>query len=517
MKYFRQSILLQGIAPDRIPQDVDAPLWDNGTNVLFKNGESVRTAGDKPTLPGASVSPPPRTAMFITYGVNKFWVYANENGIYAHDGAIEHDITPVSGWSGGATDLSITFTSCSLAGIAYFNRSDAAPVYWDGITSNPCQPIPDWQPGWLCIALRSHKSFLFAIGMTDVGGQRVRWSDAAEPGTVPQSWAPAADNLAGFVDVAPLDSNAVEGRSLRDSFLVYKTESIWSFDFVGGNEVFQARQLFREHGIAATHALTGGIDDVHVFAGDDGDIYMTDGVQVMSLLDGTAQRAFYADFSANTLRQFAAATVSREKIALIFYPGSGSDVPDRAMVIDLTTKNIAIRQAPDIFCAAQGAELQDVGGINSWEGDDQAWKDDISAWPQEVSSFTLDDVILGSASGFYMLGQLTGADPEGNEISARLERTGLSFGNPQRRKVIARFWPKIRGTPGDVVTVRLGGQEITGGAIQLAPPVDFVIGSNQHVDAFISGRYMSIEISSFGGSPWRLGSFDVEYREVGYF
>jgi len=261
MSYVRQTLALHSVAPDLIAADAPADVWTDVRNVLFRNGESVRTPGDVLTLGTA------RTPLALVYfglpGVG-FWVYAAAEGIFAHDGTTETDISP-AGWAAPAAGE--VFTACVMGGIAYVNGSERDPVYWTGNTGVPCDVLPDWPGGGRCLALRAHKAFLFAIGMVSEGAQRVRWSDAAEAGAVPQSWAPAADNLAGFVDLAPLASACLDGLTLRDSFMVYKGESIWSLDFVGGNAVFAARKVFSEHGIASTHAVTGGVDDVHLFAG----------------------------------------------------------------------------------------------------------------------------------------------------------------------------------------------------------------------------------------------------------
>ncbi len=48
-----------------------------------------------------------------------------------------------------------------------------------------------------------------------------------------------------------------------------------------------------------------------------------------------------------------------------------------------------------------------------------------------------------------------------------------------------------------------------------SPPVTVEIGAAEPVDTFASGRFLALEISSLGGAPWRLGSIDVEYRELG--
>lgn len=513
MSYRRAGISLHSVAPDLIPQDAPEGVWNTCSNVLFRNGESVRVPGDTPTLAGASLTP--RACVFMTGNAGKgYWLYATDDGIFAHDGTTEFDVTP-AGWAQIHDDRTV-WTACVLNGIGYINASDRDPVYWNGDPATLCQPLPDWPAGGRCLALRAHKSFLFAIGMISEGGQRVRWSDAAEVGTVPQFWTPAADNFAGFQDLSPLDSPCVDGLTLRDAFLVYKQESVWSFDFIGGLQVFSIRKVFAEVGMAATNCGTRGIDDVHLFVADEGDVMLTDGVTVRSVLDGRAQRGFYADFSANQTRVFSTITLAREKVAFVIYPSAGSTYGNTALIYDFTSSDIGFRDMPDVTCAAAGGVLTDISAVGlDWDSDGGSWDSDTSAWLGQTPTQSLDDVIIGSASGFAVVSDGETSDFLTGPVNASLSKSGLSMGDAQTRKLVARLWPKVTGRTGDTLQFRVGGQEITGGPITLSPPVTFTIGQDESIDTFVQGRFMSIEVTSSGGGVWRMGSLDIEYRGLG--
>ncbi len=515
MTYQRSTLTLHSTAPDKIPQDAPKDAWNSVNNIFFRNGETLRARGDKPTLPGATEDA--QTLVYVTIANDAgYWVYATNTGVYAHDGASEYDITPAAGWTGSETAV---FTSCVLNGIAYVHATDRDPFYWDGGIASPCKPLPDWPVDGRCKALRPFKNFMFAIGMTsDPGsGQRVRWSDAASAGTVPGEWTPSASNLAGFVDLAPLSSPALEGSALRDSFLIYKGESIWQLDFVGGNDVFQVRQFSAEHGISNTNALTRGIDDVHVFISSEGDMMLTNGVDTTSILDGRAQNTFYKDFSQNRDAKFACATLARQKAVALGYPKAGSTKIDRAVIFDLSTGDIGIRELPDINCMASGSALADPGDANQWDGDPQAWDADLTVWTEEIQLATLDDVISGGAFGFSLLTDGETNDFLSGPVQAMAVKEGLSFGDPQAKKVVGRIWPKLSGENGTEVTFRLGAQDITGGPISLIPPVIYTIGQANPLDVLINARFLYMEVTSNGGAPWRLGSIDIEHKPAGLF
>lgn len=508
--YARETLSLHGVAPDLIPQDAPAEVWNTAQNVWFKNGEAVRAIGDRPTLPTART---PLVLIFTRSVGTGYWVYATEAGIYAHDGAVEYDITPAGGWAVGAGAVC---TACVLSGIVYLNASSRDPVLWAGNPVVPAQPLPDWPAGGRCLSLRAHKNFLFGVGFVSEGDQRVRWSDAAAPGEAPQAWTPAADNLAGYIDLAPLWSPCREAETLRDDLLVYKEESIWGLRFVGGNAVFQARKLFSEHGIAQTGALCSGPNDEHLFVGDDGDVYLTDGTAVRSVLDGRAQRAFYADFtSAARDAVFSCAALSREKLGLVVYPSASSTAGSLCLVYDFVGGDIGFREMPQVLCAAEGQALLDVGELNTWDGDPEAWQSDRTLWNEVAPASSVDDVVIGGAFGFRLISDPAAGDFVTGPVEALLGKSGIAFGDPQRRKLATRLWPKVTGAPGDVLRFRVGGQEVTGGPVSWAPEVAFTLGAPGPLDCFVEGRYLSLQVASSGGSPWRLGSLDVEFRGVG--
>ena len=271
--------------------------------------------------------------------------------------------------------------------------------------------------------MRSHKNFLFACGLADAV-QRVRWSDAAESGTIPQSWDATAENLAGSVDLAPSFSEIREARTLRDDFLVYKGESIWRLTFIGGNAVFRAAVQFSEAGIAAPNCLTTGPNDEHLFVGSEGDLQLTDGVNIRPVLDGKAQRAFYDDFSANAERVFAAVSLDRENLGFIAYPRTGSSVPNYAVMFDFQSGAVGFRDMPDTLTAAEGSKLSSVGTQNTWDGDSQGWDLDGSSWNRVISAASVDDALIGGQKGFASISDIDNDDFLGGPVQARGRQVG---------------------------------------------------------------------------------------------
>ncbi|MFT3973157.1 MAG: hypothetical protein QM699_06830 [Amaricoccus sp.] len=508
--YVRETVELHGSFPDLIPQDAPATGWNNTNNVYFLNGETRRVAGDLPVM-GTPLTDP-RTVCFYTDAAGQpYWVYAGPGGIYCTDGVNHFDITPATGWTPEATGI---YTSSSYNGFVIINCTTERPVYWPGTPASKCLPLPGWPNTWRCMSIRPHEQFLFAVGMlNEAGFQRVRWSDAAEAGTMPQQWEATAENLAGFVDCLPSHSPCIDGHTCRDAFLVFKGQSIHEFVFVGGNTVFNARRLFTGVGLAGVNGVTDGPSDQLLFAGSDGDWYKTDGVQYASVLEGIAQQTFYSESDEDLLGKLASVTLSRLSISWLFYPMRGETIANRAICYTWATGEVSFRDMQPVFSAASGRLLSDATLQNSWDGAVGVWNTDRNVWNYSLSGSTGEDVIAG-VDGASLLA-FENSDIEANPLPGYAIKQGLAFGDAQRRKMVKAIWPKVRGALGDQILIRAGGQETTNGPVTWSDAQPYVIGSGLPVETFVEGRYLALEVSSENGSPWALGTIDVEFRGLG--
>lgn len=510
MVYARDTLELHSTVSDLIPADAPLTAWNSTRNVIFRNNENLRVPGDTPTLTGNTDA---IVAMVYVERLGTgFRVLANTTSVKLSDGSTYWDITP-PGWA-TAGPYSI-YTSAVCNGLAVLNCSEVGPFYWDGDTNNVMKPLPGWPSGRKCNAIRAHKNFLFAIGMTDTGGNEVLWSDAAGPGEIPQTWAPAPDNLAGSVVLAPLFEPCMDALSMRDEFLIYKRQAIWAASFVGGQFVFAFREVFGEHGLAATNALTRGPDDQHLFVAAVGDVYITDGNQVRSVLDARAQRAFYADFTSEPNPVLAAVSLQREKLGVVIYPQQGSTTATQALLYDFVSGDIGFRDMPSVLCAESGRLLSEIGDRNRWDGADGDWDPSTTAWDETLSVQSNDDVLVGTVSGVFCISDPTGNDFATGPVQTRLSKLGLSFGSTQDRKQVKALWPKVTGRTGDTLTFRVTAQEHATGPVTLSEPLTYTIGQSDPLDVFLTGRYFGMEVTSLGGAPWRMGTIDVEYRGVG--
>ena len=120
----RQTFEFSSMVPDLIPEDAPVDAWNYAHNVVFRNGETVAAGADRPVFLNASI-----VALTMTYVEpfgEAYWVYADETGIFAHDGTNEFDITPADWANHGVLPI---WTSDVINGLATINSSNRAPVY----------------------------------------------------------------------------------------------------------------------------------------------------------------------------------------------------------------------------------------------------------------------------------------------------------------------------------------------------------------------------------------------------
>lgn len=510
--YKREPLALHSTVSDLLPSEAPASAWNVSRNVAFRNAEAFRVSGDQRIFP--DITDPVAAMVFCRVLGIGYWIIATETEVLAHDGSSTYDITPLD-WTPTGRALGVdTYTTCIANGLPVLNVSSREPYYWDGNTYEPMKHLPGWPDGRTCQAMRAHKNFLFAIGMLDTGGNEVLWSDAAGPGEIPQTWDPQPDNLAGSVVLAPLFDPCLDGLTMRDEFFVYKRQSIWAASFVGGQFVFAFREVFNEHGLAATGAITRGPDDQHLFVAAIGDVYLTDGTRVASILDGREQRAFYADFTSELNPVLCATTLQREKLALVIYPRRGDTAATQALLYDFTSGDIGFRDMPYTLCAEAGAILEDVGDQNTWEGAAEEWNNSVGTWNAKISAQSNDDVMIGTSSGVFCISSQA-LDFAAGPVQALLSKTGLAFGDPSALKMVRSVWPRVVGRKGDTLTFRLMGQETIDGPVMVGAPQTYVIGETQKLDAFMTGRWLGIEVTSTGGAPWRMPVIELDMRRLG--
>lgn len=294
-----------GVITDVNPTDLPPEAVSAARNVRFSNGNITNSH----VWREAFASPGGGAPMFLFGNYNAadsdILGYVSDTGkVYHITNGDEVDLTNPS-YTPAATSAPITF--CVLQGVYYVNQSDRVPWFktvvetpvtyatyaattYATLTSTTYAGLslgltkyanlPNWDANHTCRSLRSFKDFLVALNVTKSGTQyanMVKWSNIAQYAAVPDSWDPAdLTKSAGENTLGEVQSEILDGLTLRNSFIIYAEDQVWNMEYTAGVDVFQFYKLFGDRGIVNTNCVVEN-DGIHyVFDADD--IYMHDGV-----------------------------------------------------------------------------------------------------------------------------------------------------------------------------------------------------------------------------------------------
>lgn len=508
-----------GISLDLPPYALPKDQWSAGQNVHFGDGITARSRGHKEVYPG--VLHPPRWILNVLTEAEFYWLYAGDTGAGVTDGGGVH--TDITGPAFDTTGLLSPFTGGLIEGLPVLNTQVAEPMFWNASIASNLETLPDWPVGDTCGAMRPFREFLIAMNMFSSGVRLeslVRWSDAAPPGDVPQSWTPAVDTLAGEFSLGYLPGRIVDGLTLRQSFILYKRHSTWQMDLVGGQFVFAQRPIFASLGVLAPNCVVEFRGQHFVFG--DGDIVVHDGTTATTIADQRTRRSIFEGLDEDN---FGNAWVAHDKVAgeiWVGVPESGAEFPSRAFIWSIEENQWGVRDLPTIAHATEGI-VQTLLSEPTWDSSTQSWGSAIGRWNEQGISPKADTLVMAEPGdgGVLLLGPallaVEGDTIEGLPFASQVERTGLDFGAPDQLKFVSRIFPQIQGPQGQVIFIRAGSQLTAESPIAFGPERPYVIGSADHVDVSVQGRFLAFGFRSEAIGRWRLTSYTVEVELRGSF
>lgn len=502
-------------------------FWSMARNARVRDAARERMPGWK-TVHDAGW-PAAAAGRSISYAPDKtlpYWCVWAPTGLYVSDGGAWFTSSTVA-----APGKSETFW-VQLEGHTVLGGPAAGPfaITWSG--GSPFTPalLPGWPqqagvPDWRARVMGFSNNMLIAAGMHEGGGwleDKIRWSHPAPAGSLPNLWQPAATNLAGDAVIA---GNGLVRAALPmgDAMFVYRDRETWIGVYVGPPYVWDWRRRFKTRGAEGPRAVTE-VAGRH-FVVSDQDFGYHDGVRWTSLAVGKVRRHL-AQRHAKTWPNKGIGTLmylpwARE----LWYPIPEEDgLAREVLVYSLDENEFTLRTL------AYPAETCDVGSVQEavrstvWTGDTESWDKDPTTWDHAEIDYTQIPVFTNStitnASGDTQETRLRGYEIAINEeqkaVVWRLERLGLDFGDAHRVDTVLEVWPRMTEVGDCWIDVRVGSQ------MSEREPVAWGIThrmesgmSKVDVDPAISGRLISIEISSSCPNLGRVEGFDVVFARGG--
>lgn len=516
-----------GLMPDRPPHESPSNVWTDGRNVQFRNGSAEKMLGSVEAFDGLVVAP--IYAATLSTDTSQYWVYAGLNKVYCWDNGVHTNITRRT--AGVDVDYAATqderWTGGALSGVLVLNNSFDPPQMWyPPSPSTRLTALANWPANTTCGAIRVFKQFLIAMDVTKSGTRYphlVFWSHPADSGTPPSSWNIAdPTKLAGETPVlSETPGFVVDGASLRDTFVIYKEDSVWGMQLVGGVDVFRFYKIFNNGGILAKNCVVEFQSGKHAVFGIS-DIYYHDGQQMVSIVQERARQTVYSRMNQEYFQRAFVAHDEASRTVWFCYPTGANTECDEALVWSYESDTLAFRDLSDLSFIATG--IVSTSASDQWATDSAGWDTDSTTWSQRF--FNPMERKLAAFSFTNQRGALLNTTEAelGLGMNAFLLKTGIAL--PIRssqppdvsyRKFVRAVWVRITGTPNAEITIEVGSQDDSYSEVFWQASQKYIIGQTQRIDCRVSGRLFAIRLSCSDTVSWQLHGYEMEYESMGRY
>lgn len=460
--------------------------------------------------------------MPITDGATYYWLYMGLDDGYLYNGTNSTNITRSAGvYTGTASDR---WNGCIVNGVPVVNNGVDDPQMFTPIsTATDLILLTGWNTNWKAKVIRQYKNFLIALNVTKSGTNyphMVKWSDVADSGTVPSSWdETVATNLAGENHLSETDGILIDAVQLRDELIVYKEDSVYGMQLIGGNNVFRFRRIRGLGGILAQQCACEFERGHFVVGGPSSrDIYIHDGQTSISVAEDRIRDAFFSDLNEDAYSTtFTVGHYTKNEI-WICYPSGTATLPDKALIWNYREDNWTFRDLPNE--TTHGASgIVDITAYTWATLPYSTWEDWTGIWNERTFAPTTDTLVMTSIEEDVVLEILPttykfedGNQFAGSNAACKIERVGLDLGHSGDYHMVTRIYPYIEGQS---VNVYIGSQSSPNGGVDWDGPYSFDPSTDYKIDVRKSGRLHSIRFQSEANVQWALTGYALDYEYAG--
>jgi len=465
----------------------------------------------------------PAFMLFVDSSTGYYWIIAGDDSVgtkcvYAYNYLNYYDIS-TGPYNGLIKD---DWQGIMLSGVPIINHRDNFPQYWaPQSVASPLVDLPwDATKSWReadesAVIFRGHKQFMFALDLRsglETIRDGVRWSAPADINSVPPTWDPLdTTNVAGFTTLGTDGGKIIDGLSMRDAFVVYREKSVAIFDYVGGQFVWQIRQLSTTAGLVSSNTIIE-VNGFHYFIGD-GDIYVNNGNEIVSAIHGRIREAFTGNYNAQFFYRSYVVRNDTFSEAWFCVPSATSEYPDLAYVFNWRDNTWSTR---DIVANAYAGYGKRNVPTPVWEAQDVSWDLYNAPWGRTITTPLANALFAvtppeGANAGKFV--ELDSPNMYSFEIDSIIERISYTIEGIQSTTTINRLYPRMVG-PGSVY-IQLGSQEIPGAPIAWKERELFNPAVDRSLTTRTTGQFHCFRVESADDQPWEFGGFDIEYVMAG--
>lgn len=469
-------------------------------NVHTRKGYPSRIGGRRVAYSGFGSG----TLHLMNFNLNTFnwWLSLKANTISARQGGSTFDVS----FSGQQTiSQPYEWSSGLLNGIPVFTNGKDPILFWDGDGANDALAVPGWPVGTVCKALAVFRYHIFALNIDEAAGtfeNKIIWSDAAEPGTLPTSWTPASNNEAGSTLLADTPGRCICGIPLGTQLMIYKPQSIYAIEYFGQQpqRIFDNRPVVRTAGALSTHCVLE-MGTRHLVVGNE-DIVLTDGINVTSIAENRIKTFLSNSIDeTNQLNAFVIRDINRREV-WVCVPEAGSTFATVAHIWDERRDEWTTRDLNNVSHGIVGI-VQDTTPSDIWDDDSAPWDSDSTPWTVSASP-ARGKVVLAEPTALYLEDTF-----DITTITSNIQKTDLDFDDDQQIKLTSRVWVEGSGPGLSDITVRLGSRNDTDEDTPIAWSV-YKPRDKQGTPIEVSGRFISVDIQATTDKAFTVNRIIIE-------
>ncbi|WPH64821.1 hypothetical protein [Vibrio phage vB_VpaP_SJSY21] len=503
-------------------------IWQDAHNVQFEHGLSFKVDGYEEGLGVASVSPEIIVPLRDDDDEYYWWAYAgyNQGGdpeFWQITSTIDHNnVTPDDVYNPElATGKRYKWTGDSINGVPYITWG--IPYFYDSDTGKFKQaeniprhngadangdPVydpdsPDYKPntGEARVrfqTIRTYQNFMIGLNWdsdefdgdfnfgygpqsADTANQNaIWWSHAVIGKNVDVGWKDAAPNqFSGWNFLGGSGGPIVDGKVMRDSFIIYRESSVWQMTYIGGINVFAFKELFTDTGVLGLNCAAE-VDGKHIVVGQS-DVYMHDGVQKTTISDGRVRQELFKDIMPEYKSSVFMMSDYKNKEVVIAIPSNDKWVDyteeekekykgtcDVGYVFNWIENTWSKKDLPHITGAIYTI-LSAADSDISWEAPEEggivkphpdypdspavspgapgvSWEEAVDEWKDSYFKYNPAEWGLAMTSGGDNRIYTAIPDPlhNGNNFRATMEKTYMDMGDRYTTKYVSRLIPLVR-------------------------------------------------------------------------
>lgn len=506
---FAKAGLNSDLAPWELPQQFATHM----NNIRIQDDKLSPLGGQElvATLPASF---DPGFLMYVNSPTGRFWIIPGDGEVYVYDFATFTDISNTAGYPGDTSDF---WQGAMLGGIPVINNKNHFPEYWapQSVSTNleflPWDASNTWEDvGERATVIKAHKQFLIAMDLFSGGAEiadGVRWSSPADINSVPETWDHLdTTNVAGLTHLGSDGGRIIDGLTLRDAFVIYREKGITVADFIGGQFVFQFRDLDTSTGLLSRNAIVE-VNGVHLFIGD-GDIFRNDGNVVTSAIHKKIRNKFRSNYNPDTFFRSFAIRNEVTSEAWFCVPSALSEYPDIAYVYNWRDDTWSVRDIPVSISGDYGNQSDP---LLTWSDIPTTWDQTTNPWDRRTLSPGQDSIFSVTDTELLRLDNFNTASSE--SFDSIIERTGIAIEGVSITTTVNRIYPHIVG-PGKV-NIQLGSQDFPGGPVRWKPSEEFDPATDRSITTRTTGELLSYRITNADDLQWEFAGMVVEYVITG--